>query len=407
MIQLQGYWYSGASSNRTQATLWLDETGALSVYDDHKQLLHKAHFGDLSVSSRLGNTPRYLGFAGGQKFETPDNDSVDKILSNFQKGWLSSAIHRLESHFHFVLLTLVLVIAFGWGMVTQGVPAAAKVVAHWLPYEVLEFAGEQTLYTLDKGLFEDSQLSESEQQRVRSHFQTAIQQHPELQLKVEFRDGGPLGANAFALPDGTIIFTDQMVRLARHDDELLAVFAHEIGHVQHRHGMRSVVQDSLLAFLLLMMTGDTSATAEIFLALPIVVTELAYSRGFEWQSDDYALKYMREHNIASEHFPRLMRRLEQQAHCYRKVRAQVSQGFDPGNGVTVTDGDGSNSVSMEQQLDAAVREALIEQCHPEALDAMLEQRSVNTVEDDGFDFDNYLSTHPSTEERLRRFSEVP
>lgn len=400
MIQLQGFWYNGESSDRSAATLWLEENGALKIYSDaDKQLLHSAHFADLSVSSRLGNTPRYIAFSGGQKFETPDNDAVDRMMKAFDEGWFSSVIHRLESHFHFVLLTLLLVIAFGWGMVTYGVPVASKLVAHALPHEVLEFATEQTLYTLDKSLFEETQLAEEEKQRVRNHFQSAVDRHPHLSLKLEFRDGGPIGANAFALPDGTIIFTDQMIRLARHDDELLAVFAHEIGHVEHRHGMRSVVQNSLLAFLLLMMTGDTSATAEIFLALPIILTELSYSRDFERESDDYALQYLRDNNIPARHFPALMQRLEKQGPCYSKVEREVIQRFEKEDEVVVEENHTIDDEVTQELLDKAVEQALAQQCNPEALDAMPE---IKKSEED-FDFSNYLSTHPSTAERLQRF----
>ena len=39
-----------------------------------------------------------------------------------------------------------------------------------------------------------------------------------LQVRLEFRRGGGVGANAFALPDGIVIVTGEIVALARHDD---------------------------------------------------------------------------------------------------------------------------------------------------------------------------------------------
>ncbi|CAO0819680.1 hypothetical protein DFAR_1050039 [Desulfarculales bacterium] len=39
---------------------------------------------------------------------------------------------------------------------------------------------------------------------------------------------------------------------------MLAVLAHEVGHVVQRHSLRVLVQDSLLAFLALAVTGDVS-----------------------------------------------------------------------------------------------------------------------------------------------------
>jgi len=89
------------------------------------------------------------------------------------------------------------------------------------------------------------------------------------------------------------------------------VLAHEIGHVVYRHGMRSIVQDSLLGFAILAITGDISGSSELFVGLPVLLTELAYSREFEREADQYALTYMQDHAIELKHFANLMRRVEQ------------------------------------------------------------------------------------------------
>jgi len=43
---------------------------------------------------------------------------------------------------------------------------------------------------------------------------------------------------SLALPGGTQVMTDEIVKLAHHDDELSAVAAHGLGHVQHCHALR-------------------------------------------------------------------------------------------------------------------------------------------------------------------------
>ena len=353
MITVSGHWYDGQTSARVAATLAIQVDGSylLSCAADGTQL-SRGDFRDITVSSRLGNTPRYLYFGDGQKLETLDNDAVDKAQEQFKPSFWGGLAYRLETHFRFVVLTLVLVLGFGWWMVNYGVPASAKLIASTLPDKVLVFASEQTMDTLDRLFLEPSALGKDTRKRLQAHFRAAIDAKPELNIKVAFRAGDGLGANAFALPDGTVIFTDEIVALAEHDDELLAVLGHEIGHVEHRHGMRSLVQDSLLGFLLLMITGDTSATAEIFMALPIVLTELAYSRDFELEADDDALKYLRDNQIPPQHFANLMVRLEADA----KRRYQEESG---------------------------------------------EQASGD--EDDSDDWKYYLSTHPSTAERLEKF----
>lgn len=65
----------------------------------------------------------------------------------------------------------------------------------------------------------------------RHHLHPLIADHPHLQLRVIFRSNEDNSPNVFALPDGTLIFTDAMVLMAKEDDELLAIAAHEVGHV--------------------------------------------------------------------------------------------------------------------------------------------------------------------------------
>jgi predicted Zn-dependent protease len=224
-----------------------------------------------------------------------------------------------------------------------GVPVAAKFIAFRLPPSVDDTASEHTLDALDRSLLQPSELDEAIQTRLVSHFQTVIQDHSDYRLKIVFRKGNGLGANAFALPDGTIVFTDEMVALSEHDDGLVGVLVHEIGHVVHRHGMRTVIQDSLLGFILLSITGDVAGSSELFLALPVLLTQLAYSREFEREADRYALDYLRSHSIPTTHFAQLIRRMDE------KTKAK-------------------SIASGEEWLD-------------------------------------YLSTHPVTEERLKDFEE--
>jgi Zn-dependent protease with chaperone function len=90
---------------------------------------------------------------------------------------------------------------------------------------------------------------------------------------------------------------------------LLSVLAHEIGHVVHRHGMRRVVQDSLLSFAILSLTGDASGVSELFLGLPAVLTELAYPRAFEREADRFALNYLESRSIPVHHFADILTRI--------------------------------------------------------------------------------------------------
>jgi Zn-dependent protease with chaperone function len=259
----------------------------------------------------LADTPRGLYFSGGEKFETQDNDAVDLVMNRLKRhSWLRF-VHLMESRKRYVLVALAVLLLCLWGLVKYGVPAAAKLIAFRLPPSVEDVASKHTLDVLDRSLLRPSELDEATRTRLVAHFQPVIQNHPDHRLKIMFRKGNSLGPNAFALPDGTIVFTDEMIALSEHDDELTGVLVHEIGHIVHRHGMRTVIQDSLLGFAFLAITGDVSGSSELFLALPVLLTQLAYSRGFEREADRYALNYLRSHGPPTTHFAHLIRRIDE------------------------------------------------------------------------------------------------
>ena len=345
MIVIHGNYYDGKTSAQVPAECRVFGNGAVHVRRAGmgEPLLVLPRF-DLTASPRLADTARFIYFPHGQKFETGDNPAVDDLLKRFKKRPRLHIVHVLESHKRYILVCLVAMSAVMWAVGRYGVPAAARLIAHNMPLSVVQNAGSQTLDILDRTVFKPSRLDESVRQRVTSHFEPMARSHSGLHLRIHFRKGGRLGANAFALPNGAIILTDEMVNLARHDDELLAVLAHEAGHVAYRHGVQRIIQDSLLAFAIMAVTGDVSGTSQVFLGMPVMLTELAYSRDFELEADRYALDYLKSHQIPPHRFADLMRRLQQE-----------KRPDDP---------------------------------DPEGR------------------WSNYLSTHPDTEERLRRFEEA-
>lgn len=313
MIAIRGNFYDGETSAQVPADCRVYDNGAVQVVAVKSgEVLLKLSRVELRASPRLARTQRYLYFDRGQSFETEDNRSVDAVLAQFRQRPRLHIVHLLESRKSYILVCLAAMLAIAWAAGRYGVPAVARGIAHHLPQSVVEMVGGQTLTMLDRSVFRPSRLEPSERERLSTHFGALVRTHADLGLRVEFRRGGQLGANAFALPNGAIVITDEMVRLAHSDDELLAVLAHEAGHVAHRHGVQRIVQDSLLAFAIRAVTGDVSGTSELFLGLPVVLTELAYSREFEREADQYALRYLRSQGVAPRHFAHLMRRLQGQ-----------------------------------------------------------------------------------------------
>ncbi len=96
-------------------------------------------------------------------------------------------------------------------------------------------------------------------------------------------------SNAIALPGGSIYVFQGLVAAATSPDELAGVIAHEIGHVAHRDGTRSILQAAGLSFLFGMLLGDFTGGGVVVIAAR-QITQSAYSREVETAADRYGVE---------------------------------------------------------------------------------------------------------------------
>jgi Zn-dependent protease with chaperone function len=403
----QGIWFDGRTSASQLVALHLDDAGEVCVIHlGNQSILARAPFSAIRVSSRVGNTPRFLYFPDGEKFETKQHELVDQWLHKYRPSLRNNLAHQMESHTYFVALTLVLVATFAWAMAIYGLPAAARYIAFNLPQNVMNRAATETLQLLDKTQLKPTKLDEQTRAKILTHFAPAIAQNKNLQIKVIFRGGGNIGANAFALPDGTVLFTDEIVRLAKNNDELLAVLAHEIGHVKYRHSLRSVIQGSVISFGVAMLTGDLSAASNLLASLPVVITSMSYSRNFEREADNNALLFLDANHIARHHFVDLLDRLTYQAEC-----SQLLIGAHLKERWTFKKSDSSRSSSQSSSSSSSVQANEVDS--PQWLDvaAHKEQCDKLIAEHKKSFFDarlmGYFASHPETNERTMKFNQQP
>ena len=224
------------------------------------------------------------------------------------------------------LAAAVLLVAALWATWQWGVPAAGRGVVALLPAQADRQLGDAALAGLDRDWLKPSQVPTAEQQALRQRFEQAVARAasrpgalPPTAWALHFRrmppplpnkpgDANAPGiANAMALPGGHIIVTDGLVRLlADRPDLLVGVLGHELGHVQHRHGMRMLVQAGLLAAGSSLLIGDVSA---LLAAAPVLLGQAAYSREFEFEADAAAARLMRANGHDPADFSLLFDRL--------------------------------------------------------------------------------------------------
>ena len=368
---IKGSYFNGETSEKKDVSLYYKEDGQIGF---NELSIEEVAFTSIEISSRIGNTPRYLNFADGSQFETSDNDAIDEMVKKLANDPMHGLAHKLESAKGFILATIVAVILFGWAFIQFGIPAMSKQIAEWLPEEASQYMGQGVLDAMDKSMFSPSTLPKHRQDELRTLFNKLLKNvEGSKQYKLEFRLGGKIRANAFALPDGTIVFTDELINLAEDDREIASVMLHEIGHVKRKHSLRATIQQFSLAMFVMVITGDVSTSSSIITAIPIMLVESGYSQGMETEADSYSLEYMQNHGIDPSYFAVMMDKLEASFHPeYLKCMQALEK--EHGN--------------------AAKRIA----CITEAV-----KLNKADIAKDGTSAMDYFSTHPNSEERAARF----
>jgi Zn-dependent protease with chaperone function len=115
--------------------------------------------------------------------------------------------------------------------------------------------------------------------------------------------------NAFALPGGAIIVTDQLIDFARSPDELSAVIAHETAHVRQRHVMQAVWRSFGFGVLLDAMVGGGSGAGQQLVLLAGSVTNLRYGREAEADADRIGQDLLAEQGLSSQGMATFFQRL--------------------------------------------------------------------------------------------------
>lgn len=110
--------------------------------------------------------------------------------------------------------------------------------------------------------------------------------------------------NAFAAPGGFVFVTRGMLQCCQHEDALAAVLAHEISHVQLKHGLRAIKSSRITDVLALIGTEAASNLAgadfknlvnlfdESISDITTTMIGNGYSRSYEYEADKSAVKIM-------------------------------------------------------------------------------------------------------------------
>lgn len=305
MNQLNALYFDGISA-RGRAVRLSCEHEQLTIGDGELEL--RMPLAQVVLSPRLGRTRRQLMLQGGAVVELDDDPLLD--------DWFQASSHRrsnllarLEAHWGAVLAAFVLVITLSAVLAIWGLPWMAQRIATKVPEQWVTMLGRGTLVALDKAFGANSNLPAERQAELRKKFE-ALAASADVDAQFQFRSWPRLGANALALPDGTIAVTDGLIALADDDRELIAVVAHELGHVHERHALQQVIAASGVAALVFVLTGDASGLGQIVVAAPTALSHMHHSRALESEADRFAFALLAKQQEDPAWFARIIRKLE-------------------------------------------------------------------------------------------------
>lgn len=307
-----GKFYAEGSSDCKEVELWVKGDDQNTQYKQclvistlSGQVLFEGSPADVKVEDKLGKLPRQICIADVGLLVLEANDALDDWLDGSNASGL---VAKLENNLATVLLSALLVPLCLFGLFKYALPNAAIVFAEHVPDGAVELASKQTIYVLEKSIFDPSELEQDTQDQFQTYWMEIAHKLPlEHPVKpINFR-ASFIGPNALALPDGSVFITDDLFELFDNDFELLAaVMLHEVGHVEYRHSMRMIAESLAVTVALSYIFGDVSGIFELLGGVSSSVLHNQFTQQNEWEADNFAIDNLQAVGLPLDAFSKAM-----------------------------------------------------------------------------------------------------
>lgn len=271
--------------------------GTLTVSTPDGAVLAAHPLARLGVGEAFASAPRHVELPGGAVLEVPDGAALTAALA--AAGRRPGLVDRLEARWKAALGALVVCVCLLVAGYRYGIPAAARWLARRLPASAEERLGAGALEILDRGFLRPTALPEEARRAVQERVDAAAARAaPGARYRLLFRSAGfGPSVNAFALPGGSIVLLDGIVRGTAGDDRLVAVFGHELGHQARRHSMQAFLESAGVGAAASLLWGDFSGQAA---AVPAALAMFDYSRDAERDADEDAVRFLRAAGLSAQ-----------------------------------------------------------------------------------------------------------
>lgn len=307
MIEFVGEYYDGQSSHSNRAVITIYETNLLIKCPEFTLDIPLS---EVSIDPTVGNSRSIIRLNYDAEIHSSDLESIRQLESQLKPITPENIARHLENRLLYAAGALIITILIIASLLRWGLPAFAEYAAEIFPVTTETKIGMETLEGLDDFYLNPSKLTTQRQQEITHQLNQlcSAQECPPFQLL--FRSSPALGANAFALPGNTIVITDQLIAKAKHDEEIIAVLTHELGHINKKHIVRMMLQSIGSGVILVMITGDISNYSDLAAGLPAILLQQGYSRDMEDEADHFALNALHKAQIPTHRFADILLRID-------------------------------------------------------------------------------------------------
>ncbi|MFY9259668.1 MAG: M48 family metallopeptidase [Gallionella sp.] len=113
--------------------------------------------------------------------------------------------------------------------------------------------------------------------------------------------------NAFAIPGGIIVVNSGLLKHADTPNELAAVLAHEVQHVEQRHALKNMMNSAAMATVVLVVLGDANA---VVMLLAHQLSSQYFGRQVESDADIKGVQLLHDKHIDTQGMVSFFKKLE-------------------------------------------------------------------------------------------------
>jgi hypothetical protein len=307
MIQFQAKRFSGKSSTGSIIDVVVHGKDSLEILG-----ISDPESFDLKVcklEAPIAKVRRSIQLPDGTRLETDALQTYDELYRRVHPGMGLGWTYWLEQRPKWVSFCILGLICTVVSFFIWGIPKIAKVVAHITPVEWNDALGKGVMETLDEYFMDPSEVAAEDLAPYFEWFEELKQDFATVHdFKLVFRSSR-IGANALALPDGTVVVTDSLIELFSGRKEFEAVMVHEIGHVINRHALQMVLRDAGVFLFVSVVMGDATSVTSISATIPYMLVQNSYSRTFESEADLISGDWLQRHYGSTEHLKSILIKL--------------------------------------------------------------------------------------------------